>query len=506
VNDQRSNQQSTLASADFYKRGEYSQCLSELRHDNEISDLAMYLRCLIRLGRYSDVIRPDIIDRVRALGPREEFEVLPLVASAQSRLRMHAMAREGFERVRVIAEDLGVSGSDRAEFDYLQGLHFVDTGDLEAANTIAKKLFCHAAWRGVGLELEAWIWRLRGDQMHHVQLLDRALTHSKKDPWVRAAILHCLSAQIRELHLPQLVDRVTEIAEQHSWSADMATQAFYTFRNIGCHETTAARPMRACDRYHRAATFAQHKPSHKLLILADEAFLALTIDDRKSIQERMDAAAALVDKISWADCGESRNALLLLAELSARLNDVPTAERYLKRYTSTLTPIASNPNFGVGETLQANLECHTRAWIKRASGDTQGAIALFEDALARWKEQGARWRAVLAAIALGELTESDEYFAFARSETQEHFPHAWFARGIVPHSRRMDDPVFKSLTNTQRNILKLVIQGKRNKEIASELFLASNTVRSRLSELFSIFVPDQPNRTTLAAKMREYGL
>jgi RNA polymerase sigma factor (sigma-70 family) len=59
---------------------------------------------------------------------------------------------------------------------------------------------------------------------------------------------------------------------------------------------------------------------------------------------------------------------------------------------------------------------------------------------------------------------------------------------------RLEDPVLASLTERERQVLRLLAQGLTNKEIAADLFITTNTVKRHLKSIF-----DKLNVTTRAA-------
>jgi DNA-binding NarL/FixJ family response regulator len=76
---------------------------------------------------------------------------------------------------------------------------------------------------------------------------------------------------------------------------------------------------------------------------------------------------------------------------------------------------------------------------------------------------------------------------------------AFFAAG-----RREAPPLFPTLTEREREILRLLVQGKRNAAIAEALYLSPKTVANHLSNIFSkLHVAD---RAEAIVRVREAGL
>src|SRR5579872_2212203 len=219
---------------ELFEQGEFSRCI-ELLHDRNNADVfAMYLRCLIRLERCDEVVQPDVLERIADSSSDAQMTAYTLVASALSRLTRYDEAGIYFEKARSNAIGLGASNKVTAELDCLQARHFFQIGKFDAALQLTRSFGKYPAWRMKAIDLRSWILAIRGDLPGQVRLLLRALTYQQAgERWTRAAILHTLSARIRELHFPQFADRVIEAAEAFPWTSDMSALEFFTFRNIG---------------------------------------------------------------------------------------------------------------------------------------------------------------------------------------------------------------------------------------------------------------------------------
>jgi DNA-binding NarL/FixJ family response regulator len=77
-----------------------------------------------------------------------------------------------------------------------------------------------------------------------------------------------------------------------------------------------------------------------------------------------------------------------------------------------------------------------------------------------------------------------------------------FAR--IHNERKMDMEVFADLTDREKEILKLLAVGKRNKEIAEELFISEKTVKNHISNI--LFKLQANDRTEAAIYATKHGL
>lgn len=85
---------------------------------------------------------------------------------------------------------------------------------------------------------------------------------------------------------------------------------------------------------------------------------------------------------------------------------------------------------------------------------------------------------------------------------------AFFTQSEVAQVRARYSNSLESKLNTldhsDREILRLLAQGKSDKEIAATVYMANQTVRNRISRLFKSF--DKRNRTELAVFLQQSGL
>lgn len=113
---------------------------------------------------------------------------------------------------------------------------------------------------------------------------------------------------------------------------------------------------------------------------------------------------------------------------------------------------------------------------------------------------------VVSGYAGPELVEEayDRYGAFACMEKQA-FERAAFLETV--HRARQAaplDPLLESLTGRERETLRLLRQGKTNKEIAKELYITTNTVKRHLKSIYDKLGVN--TRAAASARASEMGL
>lgn len=71
-----------------------------------------------------------------------------------------------------------------------------------------------------------------------------------------------------------------------------------------------------------------------------------------------------------------------------------------------------------------------------------------------------------------------------------------------PVQQNRDDPVLQRLTERELSILRLMVQGKNNREIAGELYLAAGTVKNNVSNIIGKLHTNDRTQAVLAALRR----
>ena len=71
-----------------------------------------------------------------------------------------------------------------------------------------------------------------------------------------------------------------------------------------------------------------------------------------------------------------------------------------------------------------------------------------------------------------------------------------------PIKRNEDDPMLEKLSEREMSILRLMAQGKANREIAEELFLAAGTVKNNVSNIINKLHTNDRTQAVLAALRR----
>lgn len=112
----------------------------------------------------------------------------------------------------------------------------------------------------------------------------------------------------------------------------------------------------------------------------------------------------------------------------------------------------------------------------------------------------AALRAGASGFLLKEMNGDDLVLSIRGAAQGKPQLHPDIARRLMARAPMPDDP-FKSLTERERGILKLIAKSMSNKEIASQLFLTEMTVKGYVSDLFAkLGVNDRTQAALMAVR------
>jgi DNA-binding CsgD family transcriptional regulator len=152
-----------------------------------------------------------------------------------------------------------------------------------------------------------------------------------------------------------------------------------------------------------------------------------------------------------------------------------------------------------------------RGMLAAARGDTQGAVAALEDALAIEAASTFPFERARSLLALGTAQRQARERRAAR-ETLQQAAAAFDALGATPWTLRARDELQRvsgrrathdALTDAERRVAALAAAGHRNKEIAARLVVEVSTVEAHLSRVYSKL--GVRSRTELASQAAATG-
>ena len=128
--------------------------------------------------------------------------------------------------------------------------------------------------------------------------------------------------------------------------------------------------------------------------------------------------------------------------------------------------------------------------VRLAEGNAPRAVASLRRAVTTWQELGAPYEAALTRVLIAEAAREvgDEQGARLELEVARSVFRRLGARANEKRTHQLlgrpkVDP--RGLTGREIAVLRLVAQGKTNKEIASELVVSDHTVARHLNHIFA---------------------
>ncbi len=348
----------------------------------------------------------------------------------------------------------------------------------------------HAGYRGRGYIFRGWIHagkncNAQAQARDYVRALDEFDFMARPDLRLRLNTLLTLTALARELGLESVAERVRAAYNAMNPSSGMVIQHFKMTRILGWIDALAGDELSAFRRFRQAG---EHAPSDfwRVQCISDRATLARASGERAFMLDQLYAAHDLASRLSWNDAvEEDRIALLTLADLFGDV-DAGLAQRYLAQFRSLRTSMDRRMGFANDERVRA-LEAYPAGMALLRIGETAAARQMLSEAYGIFSKFDYGWRAALAALGMHKVTQDGHWLTLAR-DAVKRWPASWIARELQEtqraHSASREEA---RVTRAQRPILKLLLDGRRNAEIAEALGKSPNTVRNHIAEIFRTF-------------------
>jgi ATP/maltotriose-dependent transcriptional regulator MalT len=240
-----------------------------------------------------------------------------------------------------------------------------------------------------------------------------------------------------------------------------------------------------------AATLLAECEGHRLHAL-HAGLLAL---DRGDDRAALDAAQRFLRRVGDGDRFERVAGLELLVRAAVRLGELETAAEAAAEIRRTAETVETEP-------LQASALL-AEGYVAAAAGDHGQARVLLEDGVDTYERAGAPFEAAQAGLelvatlrALGDEAHARD--AAARAE-------AALARlGAAPVARTTETG---PLSPREREVLRLVAQGRSNEEIAATLFLSVRTVERHVANIYGkLSVSGRTARAAATAWAHAHGI
>ncbi len=513
----------TAKAREAYVRGDHAAVLdltagaAGVAGERALEARLLRARALLRLQRPED-----------ALAELPEAEVLGIAAAdvrcTALMLRGHAFARQdaarGAAALAALADQTGslrVHPAIRAEIAFFRALAHWSAGELPLAERLARE----AERSGLDVlavratNLRAFIamakWRY-ADALALFRAAARAYAHCReRDVDLATKIVHQIAA------LEQTLRSATEPGSHHKRTlpgADFGPAVVAPSRlGIGYDDAwlyaldgDAAAAFRKARETSELANALDARP-WRVWALANAAAIAAAFGEHAgalSFAETADGLAAAVDWDATRD--NERMALLQLAEVRATVAPA-TALAALRRYDQVTTPMDRTRVLRdrTGDARLLGWDAFVRGLVLRAEGHHDVAAARFAEAVEAFRASGYLWREAHALIELGATTREAEHLDRALLIVSANFPRSFLSRRFGAWAQVGLDPVGASLTATQRDVLRLLLEGHTGPEIASLTGRAYNTIRTHVQALHRAFGTHSEHQLVVVCAQRGIG-
>jgi len=269
-------------------------------------------------------------------------------------------------------------------------------------------------------------------------------------------------------------------------------------------DVAAFRAMR--DAEEQAAT-----PAWRVRALAGRAAIAMVCGEPAGARMHADAATETAARIDWnGTTDEERLARLELAEVYAHLAEPEAAREALACFDSVVAPMdrthtlrerGRDPRF-------AGWYAYVVGLVRRGSGDVAGAGDAFRAAADAFGGCGYLWREAHALIDLAGtegVRDGGAHLERAVAIIRDNFPQSFLARRLGPWTRGAVDPLVSSLTAAERDVLRHLLEGRSQREIAAASGRAYNTVRTQMQALHRKMGTSSEHQIVVACARRGIG-
>ncbi|HEY4441969.1 MAG TPA: LuxR C-terminal-related transcriptional regulator [Candidatus Elarobacter sp.] len=146
--------------------------------------------------------------------------------------------------------------------------------------------------------------------------------------------------------------------------------------------------------------------------------------------------------------------------------------------------------------------------VRRGEGDPSSAAVAFRVAIDAFAGCGYLWREAHARIDLAAtagVADAGTHLERAVALIGEHFPDSFLARRLGPWMRAAVDPLVSSLTAAERDVLRHLLEGRTQREIAALTGRAYNTVRTQMQALHRKLGTSSEHQIVVACARRGIG-
>lgn len=479
-----------------------------LRADEACRPRALLLRArvLVRSRRLREAI---------ALLERPLAGATPVEAATAAMLLGTSYARSGD-----VAHGLAVLHAAAAQAD---AANADDTTRSEIALGIALALYqrrefdaTEAALRAVdpasdvvyarALECRGWIAKARGDFPAASAAFEAALAQldrsRQRDRFLEANLVATLAYIAVEVLDFARWESLEQRARTVAWeAAGLEYNRFWLEMTRSMADEIAGRPREALQAARAAALCA---PSRAFRTFAEcrRASVLFAYGELLGYEDLAGAIRAELDATDVRSLHEFEeiNLPVVVAETLAAIGDGPGAAEALRK-VGAMSP--AQAALLRDEPLKRAYLAFAEGVVADANNDALRAQHRYREALRLFGEMGLARRALLAALALGELGGDTAVLAFVAERVQALPPSSWVRRKAARRTAWVADTLLARLTRAEREVLELLHEGKSTAEIAAIRGRSPQTIRNTISKLLQTF--GAGNRQALVAECVRRG-
>lgn len=356
-------------------------------------------------------------------------------------------------------------------------------------------------------ELRGWIAKRRGTFDAAVSWFEAALTEldssQERDRFLEANVVMALGNLAVELLDAPRWDAIERRAEHIDWEGPgMSYYGFWHRMNVSMAEEIAGRPREALQAARSAAltaptnafrTFA-HCRRAAVLLAYDE--LLGYADLAATIREEFESIA-----LPALRAFEEINLAAVVVATLAQIGDVEgtaaTLERLRSLSPAQLAVLSDEP-------LKRGYLAYVDGLVADANHDAFTSQHRYREAFRTFRTIGMPRRAVLAGLQLIAINGDSEAAAYVGEWSLRLPATSWVRARIAKAHRRDADPVFAALSRAERDVLRLLYEGRSTAEIAAQRGRSAQTIRNTVSALFKAFGVD--NRGALISECRRRAI
>ena len=521
---------SVAAAREAYVRGDFEAVLAALEHRRlgraaPVEARLLRGRALLKLQRPAEVVDELPEADHAAIVDRDERATARMLHAA-------ATARIDLPRGISLLAELSVAAardrthsSVRAEIAYFRAIAYWSAGDLTVATRFA--IEAERSGRDVlaarATQLRAFIAAATPGPARYTEALALFRAAARRYARCRERDVDLATIIVEQIATLEHVTRSASSPGSHASARGRRALpgAFFgpvvpsaTRLRLCCNDAwlfaldgddvSAFRVMREAEEY--APTSAW-----RVWALAVRAAIAVLCGEPAGARTFADDAVERASAVDWAATkDEERIALLQLAETFAYLHDADSAAAALARFDGVSTAMDNTHTLRDREREPRlfGWTAHVRGLVQRANGDATAAGASFSAAVDAFASCGYLWREALALIELDGTPgrgAAGAHLDRAVGIIAEHFPHSFLARRLGSWMRAAVDPVVATLSPAEREVLRHLLDGRSQREIAEATGRAYNTVRTQMQALHRKLGTSSEHQIVVACGQRGIG-